>query len=44
MNDQLFSEFEAWEVQLTIKQMTPLKALGLDSMSPPFLSTLLEFG
>lgn len=36
MNDQLSSEFEAWEVQLAIKQMTPLKALGLDSMSPLF--------
>ncbi|XP_050278364.1 uncharacterized protein LOC126719909 [Quercus robur] len=30
MNEQLFREFQAWEVQQAIKQMAPLKAPGPD--------------
>lgn len=36
MNAQLSFEFKEWEVQQAIKQMAPLKALGLDGMSSLF--------
>ena len=36
MNAQLSIEFKAWKVQQAIKQMAPLKALGLDGMSNLF--------
>ena len=36
MNAQLSIEFKAWKVQQAIKQMAPLKALGLDGMSHLF--------
>ena len=36
MNDQLSLEFQYWEVQQAIKQMSPLKAPGPDGMPPLF--------
>ena len=36
MNDQLSTQFLAWEVQKEINQMAPLKAPGLDDMPPIF--------
>ena len=36
MNDQFSLEFQYWEVQQAIKQMSPLKAPGPDGMPPLF--------
>ncbi len=36
MNDTLISDFTAKEVELALKQMAPLKALGPDGMPPLF--------
>ena len=48
MNALLSKDFMEWEVEVALKQMTPLKVLGPDGMPPPpplplFLSKLLEF-
>ena len=36
MNDMLMVEFHIQEVEIALKQMAPLKALGLDGMPPLF--------
>ena len=36
MNDMLVVEFNIEEVEVALKQMAPLKALGLDGMPPLF--------
>ena len=36
MNASLTDNFQAWEVEAALKQMAPLKAPGLDGMSPLF--------
>lgn len=41
MNNLLIWDFSKLEVQQALKQMAPLKALGLDGMPPIFFPTLL---
>ena len=36
MNASLTDNFQAWEVEVALKQMAPLKAPGLDGMPPLF--------
>ena len=36
MNQELTSRFKEWEVNQTLKQMAPMKALGPDGMPPLF--------
>ncbi|XP_065628492.1 uncharacterized protein LOC136067104 [Quercus suber] len=42
MNETLTGEFQAWEVESTLKQMAPLKALGPDGMPPLFYQNFWE--
>ena len=42
MNDSLVEAFTKEEVEIALKQMTPLKAPGPDGMSPIFFPTLLR--
>lgn len=39
MNNMLMGEFLEGEFKMALKQMAPLKALGLDGMPPFFIST-----
>ena len=41
MNHGLLAELTKSEVDVALKQMSPLKAPGLDGLPPIFLSTLL---
>ena len=42
MNENLTANFQAWEVELALKQMAPLKAPGPDGMPPLFYQNFWE--